>query len=56
MFSFLIYADETTLSSTQNMFNDNKRDKNLEFVLHEELIKKSEWDQNTLSITKCSTI
>ena len=38
-FNFLIYVDDTTLSSTLNMFNDNINDQNLEFLINEELLK-----------------
>ena len=51
MFNFLIYADDTTLSSTLNMFNDNIHDQNLETLINEELIKISERLKiNTLSL------
>ena len=50
MFNFLIYADDTTLSSTLNTFNDNIHDQNLETLVNEELIKISEW----LKINKLS--
>ena len=43
MFNFLIYADDTTLSSVLNTFNDNKHYQNLETLINEELTKKSEW-------------
>ena len=38
MYNFLIYADDTTLSSTLNTFNDNIHDQNLETLINEELI------------------
>ena len=50
MFNFLFYADDTTLSSTLNTFNDNIHDQNLETLINEELIKISEW----LKINKLS--
>ena len=48
MFNCLIYADDTTLSSTLN--NDNIHDQNLETLINKELIKISEW----LKINKLS--
>ena len=39
MFNFLIYADDTTLSSTLNVFSDNPHDQNLESLINEELVK-----------------
>ena len=50
MFNFLIYADDTTLSSTLNTFNDNIHDQNLEQLLKKELIKIGKW----LKINKIS--
>ena len=51
MFNFFIYADDTTLSSTLNSFNDNIHDQNLETLINEELIKISERLKiNTLSL------
>ena len=34
MLNFLIYADDTTLSSTRNMFNANIHDQNLETLIN----------------------
>ena len=48
MFNCLIYADDTTLSSTLN--NDNIHDQYLETLINKELIKISEW----LKINKLS--
>ena len=39
MFNFLIYADDTILSSTLNVFSDNTHDRNLESLINEELVK-----------------
>ena len=50
LFNFLNYADDTTLSSTLNTFNDNMHDQNLEILINEELLKISEW----LNINKLS--
>ena len=50
LFNFLIYADDTTLSSTLNTFNDNIHDQNLETLINEEILKISEW----LKINKLS--
>ena len=50
MFTFLIYADDTTLSSTLNVFSDNTHDRNLEFLINEELVKINDW----LKINKLS--
>ena len=43
IFNFFVYADDTTLSSTLNMFSDNIHDQNLESLTHEELLKINEW-------------
>ena len=48
--NFLIYAYDTTLSSTLNTYNDNIHDQNLETLINEERLKISEW----LKITKLS--
>ena len=37
MFIFIIYADDTTLSSTLNTFNDNIQNDNLESLINDEL-------------------
>ena len=50
IFSFIIYADDTTLSSTLNTFNDNIQNYNLESLLNDELLKINEW----LKINKLS--
>jgi len=50
MFNFLIYADDTTLSSTLNVFSDNTHDRNLESLINEELDKINDW----LKINKLS--
>ena len=36
MFNFLVYADDTTLSSTLNTFNDNIHNQHLETLINEE--------------------
>ena len=50
MFNFLIYADDTTLTSTLNVFSDNTHDQNLESLINEELVKINDW----LKINKLS--
>ena len=50
MFNFLIYADDTTLSSTLNVFSDNTHDQHLESLINEELVKINDW----LKINKLS--
>ena len=50
MFNFIIYADDTTLSSTLNIFNDNIQNNNLESLINDELLKINEW----LKINKLS--
>ena len=50
MFNFIIYADDTTLSSTLNTFNDNTQNDNLESLINDELLKINEW----LKINKLS--
>ena len=51
LFNVLIYADDTTLSSTLNTFSDNIHDQNLETLINEELLKISEWIKiNKLSL------
>ena len=39
MLSFLIYADDTTISSTLNMFSYNIHDQNLDSLINEELLR-----------------
>ena len=48
MFNFIIYADDTTLSSALNTFNDNIQNDNLESLINDALLKINEW----LKITK----
>ena len=51
MFNFIIYADDTTLSSALNNFNDNIQNDNLESLINDELLKINEWLQiNKLSL------
>ena len=50
VFNFLIYADDTTLSSTLNVFSDNTHDQHLESLINEELVKINDW----LKINKLS--
>ena len=50
MFNFLIYADDTTLSSTLNVFSDKTHDQNFESLINEELVKINDW----LKINKLS--
>ena len=40
MLGFLIYADDTTISSTLNMFSYNIHDQNLDYLTNEELLDK----------------
>ena len=39
MLSFLIYAEDTTISSTLNMFSYNIHDQNLDYLINEELLR-----------------
>ena len=50
MFNFIIYADDTILSSTLDTFNDNIQNYNLESLINDELLKINEW----LKINKLS--
>ncbi len=46
-----MYADDTTLTSTINTFNDNTNNDNVETSLNAELLKINEWLQiNKLSL------
>ena len=50
MFNFIMYADDTTLTSTINTFNGNTNNDNVETSLNAELLKINEWLQiNKLS-------
>ena len=40
MLTLLIYADDTTISSTLNMFSYNIHDHNLDYLTNEELLDK----------------
>ena len=40
MLSFLVNADDTTISSTLNMFSYNIHDQNLDYLTNEELLDK----------------
>ena len=42
MFHFIIYADDTTLSSTLNTFNDSIQNDNLESLINDELLNINE--------------
>ena len=55
MLSFLIYADDTTISSTLNMVSCNINEQNLDSLINEELLRKMN-GQNQQSITKCGKI
>ena len=55
MLSFLIYADDTTISSTLNMFSYNIHEQNFDSLINEELLRKMN-DQKQQSITKCGNI
>ena len=58
MLSFLIYADDTTISSTLNMFSYNIpiiHEKKIDSLINEELLRKMN-AQNQQSITKCGKI
>ena len=50
MFNFLIYVDDTTLSSILNVFSDNIHDRNIESLINEELAQINDW----LKINKLS--
>ena len=51
MFNLIMYADDTTLTSTISTFSDNINNDNVETSLHAELLKINEWLQiNKLSI------
>ena len=39
MLIFLIYADDTTISSTLNMFSYNIHDQNFDSLINEELVR-----------------
>ena len=50
MFNCIMYADDTTLTSTINTFNGNTNNDNVETSLNVELLKINEWLQiNKLS-------
>ena len=53
--SFLIYDDDTTISSTLNMFSYNIHEHNFDSLINEELLRKRN-GQNHQSITKCGKI
>ena len=55
MLSFLIYADDTTISSTLNMFSYNIHTQNLDSLINEEFLRQM-IAQNQESITKCTKI
>ena len=51
MFNFIMYADDTTLTSTIRTFSDNINNDNVEASLNAELLKINEWLQiNKLSL------
>ena len=55
MFNFIMYADDTTLTSTINTFNGNTNNDNVETSLNAELLKINEWlqiNQLSLNISK----
>ena len=55
MFNFIMYADDTTLTSTINTFNGNTNNDNVETSLNAELLKINEWlqiNKLSLNITK----
>ena len=43
MFNFIIYADDTALSSTLSNFSDNIHNDNLESLINNKLLKINEW-------------
>ena len=45
MFNFIMYADDTTLTSTINTFNGNTNNDNVETSLNAEVLKIIEWLQ-----------
>ena len=53
--AFVIYADDTTISSTLNMFSYNIHEQNLDSLINEELLRKMN-GQTQQSITKCDKI
>ena len=56
MFNFIMYADDTTLTSTINTFNGNTNNDNVETSLNAELLKINEWlqiNKLSLNISKC---
>ena len=55
MLSFLIYAVDTTISSTLNMFSYNIHEHNLDSLINEEPLRKMN-GQNQQCITKCGKI
>ena len=56
MFNFIIYAHDTTLSSTLNTFNDNIQNDNLENLINDKLlkIKRIKLQKQALIIIKLS--
>ena len=55
IFNFIMYADDTTLSSTLNQFVDRTQhqNKSVEFLINYELCKVMEWlNINRLSLNK----
>ena len=42
-FNFIIYADDTTLSSTLDSFAQYSKNENVEFIINTELDKINEW-------------
>ena len=51
MFNLIMYADDTTLTSTISTFRDNTNSDNVETSLNAELLKINEWLQiNELSL------
>ena len=42
-FNFIMYADDTTLSSTLDSFAQHSKNENVEFLINTELDKINEW-------------
>ena len=54
-FNFIMYADDTTRSSTLDYFGQYNRNENAEFLINAELVKINEWlklNKLSLSINK----
>ena len=55
-FDFIVYADDTTLSSTINTFNDKQSNVDTQTLINDELSKIIEWlNINKLSLNKAKS-